>query len=1098
MPRIARWFLDIVLDNETLRWWSGHGSIAFEGQTYTGLGTRWKTPESLKRSASLKSEKVELEFDSARQTVNGDPIGHLLDQKWRRRQVRLRRLVWNVGETPDAATVLADERGRIRNLSDELQAGKPPKLTMEIESGALAYLERRAEFRTSAGQKRVFPADKGFDLIAKLEGKTLRWRTKETKAGNVQIQLQEKYEPVARQLCLGRFVTSGSFVAAFVNDQIYDQDRHLQRVYALADHRIAGIDKVWINGDLVHDAPLVHGVRTLVRLPGDKNEDRCWVTFYDGRPDQVADPYLVENEPSWTADHRLRGVAYMIVEHWWDSDLPGNFSYRFGGQGALLYDRRKDDTAGGTGSQRWDDPSTWAYSTNAMVAADHYRSGMRVVSGSSALWFGVGEAPDAVPYSEFAAIADHCDEDVALKNGGTQKRYEVNGVLSSDASHNKILQKFADQMAAQPIDQGGRIAFRLPIVRTPVVTLTDGDLARGSKSKIDPGGRIDDMINTMDVQFINPANDYKKDDAPRAQVAAYVDDDNGEIADSRDLDLENSSERGQRIGYLSIEDSRRILQQEETYTGAAKDVQPGDWFNRASDLRGFPAGKMFIADKVDRFIDGSVEIQATEVFPDQLVWLAETATDQPDVPDVPPTGAGLLPVPSLTVEPVAILAGDATLPAVRITHANYQNFVGDEIVCELGFSNGQNGATLGINGQSQFARIPGDRETVDAFVGLPPSTAWAIRFRAKEGERSSEWSDFQEFYSTSIYRVGDVSTVGGRTAEEVINGIDSNAASIARETLLRATWSAANQALLWIGGETIGSVAQQALEANSDSALSLTLLGARNGTDTAFILDSAGVVVPASGEPGSSAVSLQAFRTQHDQNIADITWLLESVDGASAQATLALDVNGYVIGFKIDNSGTPQTSSFIIIADNFAIASPGNGLGGPFYPFSVVDGIVFMDEVWVRRIKADSIETEALKDNSITERMIVSDGSSRTLNTSAAYGEIESFVYDKASATSAIDVRFHVKTTTAASSDLWGCFVRVKRNGVEVAAGEFAHLLQGRYLYSLTGSIAVTGVPAGNSTWSVDMLAQRGVGGGTPVSDASCVFSQISVEEVKK
>ena len=91
MTQIVRWFLDIILDNETLRW-SSHGQpLALGGQAYTGLGTRWKTPESLKRTASLKSEKLELEFDAARQTVNADPIGHLLDQKWRRRQIRLRR-----------------------------------------------------------------------------------------------------------------------------------------------------------------------------------------------------------------------------------------------------------------------------------------------------------------------------------------------------------------------------------------------------------------------------------------------------------------------------------------------------------------------------------------------------------------------------------------------------------------------------------------------------------------------------------------------------------------------------------------------------------------------------------------------------------------------------------------------------------------------------------------------------------------------------------------------------------------------------------------------------------------------------------------------
>lgn len=968
MVRISRWFIDIMLDNETLRWWSGIGTIRLGGQDYIGLGARWTPPDEIERSDSMKSETIELEFDSSRQTDDTDPIGRLLDSRWRRRPVRIRRLAWEPGGSPGTGIVQEDERGRIRNLSDRLRRGAPARLVMEIESGALAYLERRMATRTPASQKAVFPGDQGFDLIARLQGVTLPWRQGYKKTTTLQIELQERYEPFPRQLAIGRFITEGSFVAAFTSGP---QRTRLRRIYALADHRIRQLDRVWINGELVRSTPLPHGVRTLIRLPNDKNENRCWITFYEGRVDQAADGPTIANEAAWTAAHRLQGVAYVIIEHWWDSDLPENYDYRFSGEGGFFYDRRRDETQGGFGPQRWDNPASWEYTTNAMVVADHYRSGIRIMSGSSALWFGVGETLDAVPYREFSQIAAHCDELVALKHGGFQRRYEINGMLSAADSHDKNLQKIADQMAARAIDQGGRIAIRPPMVRTPVVTLTDGDLIRGSESRVDPGEGIDDMVNTLEGRFINPANDYKADDYPPVSVEDYIDEDGGQIQDTLDLDLEIDGERAQRIALLKIEQSRCIFGQEEDYGSRANVVRPGDWFIRQSAMRGFTSGKMFIARKVRRFLNGSVRIRAREVYPDQLVWYEDSARDLSDPPDFPDTGKSDLPVPYVLAEAAAIAAGAATLPAVRLTHPGYSDFIGDEIICELGFSNGQSGTNLGIQGPSQFAKIPGNQETVDAFVGLPPSTAFAIRFRARQGERYSEWSEFQEFYSTSIYRIGDVATVGGRTAQEVIDGIDSNAENLAREILMRGAWQGANDALLWVGGERVGSVAIEARELGEFSVQSLALLGARSETGEAFILSGNSVMVPGSGQPGSSAISFQTMRSQLDSNRADITVLFESIDGVSTRLQFTTDVNGYVNGMIIYNDGVPQTSGVYFLTSNFAIVDPAHGVGEPFYPFAVVNGVVHMRNVVVDTVAANSIRTENLVDNSVSEAAIV-------------------------------------------------------------------------------------------------------------------------------
>ena len=734
MSRRAHYFLEITLDSSTLRWWTGEGDITFDSQTYTGLGTRFIPPERVKRSAGLKSQKITLEFDSSRQSDNSDPIGALLDEKWRRRAVRLRRVAWAYGETPDDGDVLIDERGRIQNLSDAIQQDEQPIISMEIESGSLAYLERRPSKRTSVSQKEAFPDDKGFDLAIQHQGTKLIWG--KTYA-DVEIIAPDN-GPVSRKWCLGRFVTEGSLAAHFAPPGPYSQHWYLYRIIPIADHRVGSVDFLEVNGERVISSPLVHGQRRLTRIPGDKNESRFWVTFYDGRPSQNVHSFDSSSVPSeWTSAHRLRGVACIVVCHRWDDDIAQEFTYRIGGQGAYLYDRRKDSTAGGSGTHRWDNPSTWELSTNAMVAFDHYRMGVIARFGYPTMWFGVGEAAENFPYAEFKELADLCDENVTLKAGGTQKRYEVNGVISSDKSHKENLEALAKQMAAQVIDQGGRLAIRPPVERTPVATITDDDLVRGAPTQADPAGRLDDMVNTLEGNFTDPANDYKPNEYPKVSNATYVDDDNGEISDSHDLPLENSAERAQRLATLEIGKSRRIFELTETYGVGARLIEPGEWFNRESALRGFSSGKLFIADEVQKNLDGSRTVTSFEVDPTDLVWDENNAATIEAPPAFPQLELPPLDPPDVTITAVELESGSSKIPGFKFEF-NLPEEDGpliDYHDVEFGVGSDPDG----ITGEAFRWRNDG-RDPDLTLSGFLPNTSYAFRFRSVRGRRLGEWS----------------------------------------------------------------------------------------------------------------------------------------------------------------------------------------------------------------------------------------------------------------------------------------------------------------------------------------------------------------------
>lgn len=759
--RKAGWFLELFLDAGTERWWRGPGGeddISFEGNTYTGLGERWFEPDGMKRTAGLKSEPRKLEFDSSAQTDNSDFIGALLDVKWHRRPVRLRRIAWDYGDTPDDGDVLVDERGRINDLEDVIQKDKQPVLTMEIESGSLTYLERRRVTRSSSSQKAAFPGDKGFDLAVQHAGTKKVWMTKYQSEGEAVFEFPHK-EPVPRQLQVGRFVTEGSLAAFFTYDPNFNQKTYLARVRVIADHKIKSVDKVWINGELTIDGAMTHGVRTLYRIAGDNGEDRFWATFYDGRDDQTADARLVATNTEWTSDHRLRGVAYIVFEHRWDSDIAGEFSYRISGEGGFFYDRRKDTTEGGSGSHRWDDPDTWEYTTDSMVAFDHYRSGI-LVPGTSVIWFGVGEAVDVFPYDHFEEIADHCDDLINLKGGGTQKRYEFNGTLTSDKTHKENFELIAGSMVAEVIDRGGRLALRPPIARTPVITLTDLDRIDGTKTIIRPGGRINDMVNTIDGNFTDPANDYKPNDYPQVQVTDYVDNDYGEIQDTYDQLAEISGERAQRKAKLYIEQSRRIVTLKETYGPEARVIYPGDWYTRQSALRGFSGGKTFLADEVERHVDGSVTVLGIETDPAELVWDENTAQDITSPPAF--SGDTLPPLEPPVIDVVAIekSANGAKYPGFRCDvtlPSELADVVADFTQAEYGIADSGSDPDRGITGPvTQHPFSP--RDTVVELPGsFLPDTEYAFRFRSLQGGRRSLWTDWE--YVTSTENVD--STGGG-------------------------------------------------------------------------------------------------------------------------------------------------------------------------------------------------------------------------------------------------------------------------------------------------------------------------------------------------
>lgn len=193
-----------------------------------------------------------------------------------------------------------------------------------------------------------------------------------------------------------------------------------------------------------------------------------------------------------------------------------------------------------------------------------------------------------------------------------------------------------------------------------------------------------------------------------------------------------------------------------------------------------------------------------------------------------------------------------------------------------------------------------------------------------------------------------------------------------------ATTDAANTAA--ISAEETARIAADAAE-----AVSRTALAARVTTAEGNILTNAAAVVTEANARASAIAAEAALRVALDArvttaegsissaqvsisaNASAITNAETGITDLEARYGVALDVNGYISGFSLNNSGT--VSDFTIIADKFTLlegAAPGET---PKSPFSVSGGVVTMQNVQINGnlVVNGTINSAQIADEAVNE-----------------------------------------------------------------------------------------------------------------------------------
>lgn len=282
------------------------------------------------------------------------------------------------------------------------------------------------------------------------------------------------------------------------------------------------------------------------------------ISKFLGSPTQTVDAYLNSVVPTkWTADHRLRGLAGIVItldleDQRFQGGLP-NITVE--GSWAKVYDPRLDSTQpGGSGAHRYTDPTTWAWSANpALCTADWL---------CSELGYKCNPATD-IDWAYVVAAANACDATGTFDEGGgagpfTAARYTCHGVFSADDSKEKVLEDLTESMAgtAVPAAQWQVMAGAWT---TPVDTLDDDDL-NGSIEVVQADTATDALINSARGRYIPAGKSQPAEANPPYTNATFVTADQGvKLWDDFQFPWTNSNARVRDLLRIKVEQRRSGL-----------------------------------------------------------------------------------------------------------------------------------------------------------------------------------------------------------------------------------------------------------------------------------------------------------------------------------------------------------------------------------------------------------------------------------------------------------------------------------------------------------------------------------------------------------
>jgi hypothetical protein len=409
-------------------------------------------------------------------------------------------------------------------------------------------------------------------------------KTPARQASEMSVALGEQ----PRSAFFGEGFTAGSLVDVFNYGGKYGTDWEVQ-IVRLADHECEGLTSFLVNDINVNYT----GDGAVSGYNG-----QLEIYFRSDTTTQALPAVVTRYGPKWSSGDRGESgcdvvVAYKADEP--DAENPvwtgGRPRFGFVLKGKLCYDPRKDSTVtGGSGTHRWDDPTTWEWSENPAVCRYNWARGIYAnddVDDPSALLVGRGlSAAEAPPENIFAA-ANLCDED---PGDGSAVRYRVAGPVYANQEHLEVEQMFALACAGTVVTREGSVELEPGQAKSITMTFTDDDIVVGTK--VSWNHRIlsesnAEWVNTVVARYVEPTQKWNDFAAPVVRSIADIFADGKPREATITLRLVKDQKQALRIAEIQRRLGRLWGRGQVTLGPRFCETEEGDWVQWQSDRFGF-------------------------------------------------------------------------------------------------------------------------------------------------------------------------------------------------------------------------------------------------------------------------------------------------------------------------------------------------------------------------------------------------------------------------------------------------------------------------------------------------------------------------------
>lgn len=455
---------------------------------------------------------------------------------------------------------------------------------------------------------------------------------------------------VPRAFGVGRYMTAGSLAyanvysaatastaAAALSDTTAASgstpNAYLVQVVAICDLPGADLVGLFVNGAAATYNPATPAVFEGIPVPeyNKSGKDHLWVKFYDGTQ-VAADPALVElfgTDPDrpYASTRVGTGVCYAVVTALVNQDLfPGFPQFKFVLDGIALYDRRYDTTAGGSGSQRWATPSTWALTSNPIVIAENI---LRGISYDGNWVYGAQTVAAAqLPYASWSAAASECDTAIDLDAGGTEPQFIAGGEIRFDVEPAATLEELLKACNGRLAEVGGTYKVRAGAPGSAVFSITDNDILSTEPQTFEPFPGLGQTINAVTAKYISPAEGWVAKDAPPLYDATLETADGGRRqAVDISYGFVTSGTQVQRLMKAERDTHRAMRTHALPLPPEAFVLEPLDVISWTSTRNGY-SSKLFEIGSAEDLPNLNMGVAVKEIDPNAYDW-DETVDEQP-------------------------------------------------------------------------------------------------------------------------------------------------------------------------------------------------------------------------------------------------------------------------------------------------------------------------------------------------------------------------------------------------------------------------------------------------------------------------------------